>query len=265
MTLWDLGTGRLRARQAFAAAPDGRGDPAIGFSPEGSLLAFSAEMAAIHLPQVEQSQNLAPLQVGRLHALRFAPRGQVLWAAVEEDQVRSWLLPEAKLRSRWENTASRFVTGLSGITDLAVGERWVVAAGGDGQTRLLRTDDGQLETTWPGSGARVGCVALTPAEDLAVTGIQNGALRLLRVPDGKVLADFAAHQDSVEAAAFSADGRLLATSSQDHTVRLCRCDGESVELLLSLRSTTGPVTALGFSGDSKTLAMLVNRESAVRL
>src|SRR4029077_5087877 len=60
------------------------------------------------------------------------------------------------------------------------------------------------------------------------------------------------HTDRLRAVGYSPDGRLLASASDDHTVRLWNpSDGRA---LAQLQGHTGNVTALAFSPDGRTLA-----------
>ena len=54
---------------------------------------------------------------------------------------------------------------------------------------------------------------------LAVAG-HDDSLRLYSVPDGRPLGVYFWHMQNLNAVAFSPDGRWLATSSDDHVVKL---------------------------------------------
>jgi WD40 repeat protein len=148
---------------------------------------------------------------------------------------------------------------------LTAGRQWVVAGGRDGMVRLLRVRDGRPEEMWSGPGGPVRSVALSADEKLAAAGTQDGGVRIFGVPGGEVIADLEGHQQSVAGLAFSQDGQLLATASLDRTVRLWARHGNTFGPLLTLRFRTGPVRAVCFGADGGQLAVLVHKETAVRL
>src|SRR5262249_32888626 len=136
----------------------------------------------------------------------------------------------------------------------------------DPSTKLLRSNDGQCQASWPSPGnSVVRSVALCPDESMAAIGTEVGQVRLYLVPSGKILADLAGHADRIESIAFSKDGQLLATGSRDQTVRLWQRGDSVYRHVVTLRSPGGAVVAVRFHPDDSKLAMLVQNERGVRL
>lgn len=75
--------------------------------------------------------------------------------------------------------------------------------------------DGSLRGQYPMSSA-----ALSPVEDLLALGYEDGQIKLQYIDSGETLHLLNEHTDEVYALAFSEDGRYLASSSQDCTLRL---------------------------------------------
>src|SRR5262249_54060684 len=81
------------------------------------------------------------------------------------------------------------------------------------------TRDGAPERILAREDAGVRRVALSPDERLLAWATVNGAIKLLPLDGGSARA-LVGHTDLVHDLRFSADGRLLATPSNDHTARV---------------------------------------------
>ena len=68
---------------------------------------------------------------------------------------------------------------------------------------------------------------------------------------GDQLATLTGHEWIVSCAAFSPDGKLIATGSQDRTVKVW--DAAQLELVTTLAAATGAVWSVAFSPDSRFL------------
>ena len=86
------------------------------------------------------------------------------------------------------------------------------------------------------------CVAFSPDSKQVVSGSVDQTLKLFNVADGKLMREFKAykekefekgHQKAVFCAAFSPDGKTVASGSSDHTIRLWNvADGSVVRELV---------------------------------
>jgi WD40 repeat protein len=79
-----------------------------------------------------------------------------------------------------------------------------------------------------GHGDSVYCVAVSPTVPVAVSGGGDDVAYLWSTATGARIATLSGHTDSVVAAGFSCDGKLVATGSYDATVRV-RCCAEATE------------------------------------
>jgi WD40 repeat protein len=263
VTVWKAG-GRQRVRRI--PLPGGlEGPPALALHPSGAALACTTGRGQVDIWGPAGADGPRTLAAKEPTALRFARGGDRLWAITDGQlRVRSWGWPGGEPASHWDNPFSPLGPGLDQLYCLAAGERWALAGGRDGVTRLLRAGDGRQEKSLPPLGSPVRAATLSPDEALAVLGSQQGEVGVVRLPGGERAATLTAHQDDVTATAFSRDGRLLATASLDGRVHLYLCRDGSFRHLLTLRSPGG-VVALDLSADGKRLAFLARHETVVRV
>jgi WD40 repeat protein len=85
--------------------------------------------------------------------------------------------------------------------------------------------------------------------------------RLWHVPDGRVTAELAGHTDTVNNCAFSPDGTLLATVSDDRTARLWRVATGAEDAVLA---HPGWVEGCAFSPDG-TLLATASHDQTIRI
>jgi WD40 repeat protein len=235
-----------------------RNNPVVAAHPAGQWLAVGAtEWLAVFSAE---GTPVLRKELADVRALSFGPDGR-LWAAAGS-RVLAYELPEGKEVACWDNVFSETLTGLSAVWGLAVGRSRVLAGGRDGTLRLLRAADGKREASWSVSTSPIVSVALSTDETLAAVGTAKGEVRLLRLPDGQVISEDCPHGDSVEAVAFA--GARLATGSRDGTVKLWDCGPDGMTEYLTFR-TAGPIRSLAFTADGTALAILLERERAVRV
>ena len=131
--------------------------------------------------------------------------------------------------------------------------------------KLLHAQTGEFAESFLSSGGRVSCVAINANDEFAVAGTEKGTLALLRLTDKKARMFSSASTNNVTSVAFSCDGRMLATASRDRTIRLWRVGSETLEPLLTLRTSFGPVAVVRFDPTASKLVSLTLNETAVHV
>lgn len=219
-----------------------------------------------------QEPESAPLAIrqhsGPIQSLVFAPDGQTLalgsaddvvlldvigttFAApassaspVIEEQTQTAGTPQASATATSADcgSGSRVQHGLSLAFD-AAGEAWAAVPSGTAVELWQISSGRRLFDSIQHPTAVTGAVLSADGKQLA-SAAENGVVIIRNIDDGTFLT-IAAHDSPVCSLAFSSDGAILATGTQDGSLDLWRTgDGQHLE---TLEQHTGPVTALGFA------------------
>ena len=119
--------------------------------------------------------------------------------------------------------------------------------------RFWEVHSGQLLNTIPENVARANSgISLSPDGDTAAIATDEGVIRLLDTRTRKVTTTLRGHTRSVTTVAFSFNRSLLASGSEDRTIRLWHVD--TGELLFTFPEQSNWITSIAFAPDGQTIA-----------
>ena len=260
----------------------------IAYSPDGKRLATASQDGTAKVWDVSSGEEKFTLDILRqsgVNAIVYSSDGQLLATSSDDGQANVWDANTGReLLSLRGHTNEVWAIVFS-----ADGKR-IATASIDGTAKIWNATTGELLRTFAGQGGCVGSVAFSPDGMRAVTASCDNSLakvwdinsgqELLTVstpedeftsaifsPDGaqvafgnyvwdgvtgKLLFHLSGHTNIVHNVVYSVDGKRLATTSRDRTVRVW--DAATGEELLTLWGHKAPVYPVAFSSDGKHLA-----------
>jgi len=224
------------------------------FSPDGRLLACSAEEPAVRLFDSVTGTQVALVDSGSIgHRLAWSPDGRLLAVACDDLSIRVWDVARSRETARLNGPASQ-VTALAFSPDdslllgaevhgrltiwpapsaesaaasrtlnepAAVTEMAFSADGGrllfgDAAGRLGVRDTASGQTTWlsPGHDAAISVCAFSPRGGALLTASEDGVMRLWDAVGAATPRTLCGHEAGVTVCAFSLDGTLIASGDQ---------------------------------------------------
>ena len=210
--LWDLNTKKVLA----SLSGHSQAVKSVAFSPDGKILASASDDKTIKLWQVETLEEICTL-LGHAHAVKsvaFSPDGQILVSGSWDKTIKLW--------------------------DIYTGKEIC---------------------TITGHQLQVNSVAFSPQGQLLASASYDRTIRLWQIegsqreiqnrPRYSLLSTLSGHAWAVLTVAFSPDGKILATGSDDNTIKLWEVN--TGQLICTLVGHSWSVVAVAFTADGETL------------
>ena len=126
------------------------------------------------------------------------------------------------------------------VTQLKFHNKVLLSASLDGSLRFWAGVHGMIEVCPPGRDAIVS-MAVSPVQDLLVTGSQNGQVKMWSFQHRKLIRSLSLHQGHVTGISFDVSGKVLTTVGEDGVMKIFRLNPAS---LITTVKTTLPIWAI---------------------
>ncbi|MEH1812103.1 MAG: serine/threonine-protein kinase [Nostoc sp.] len=230
----------------------------IAISPDGYTLASGSDDKNIKLWDLNNKKVLTSLS-GHSQAVKsiaFSPDGQILATASDDKTIKLWQVETLK-------EICTLLGHSHAVKSVAFSPNGQILASGswDKTVKLWDVNTGTEICTITGHQLQVNSVAFSPQGQLLASASYDRTIRLWQIkgsprkiqnrPCYSLLSTLSGHAWAVLTVAFSPDGQILATGSDDNTIKLWEVN--TGQLICTLVGHSWSVVAVAFTADGETL------------
>ncbi|MDP6634657.1 MAG: protein kinase [Phycisphaerae bacterium] len=261
--LWDIAKRPLRALKGHSESVQ-----SIAFSSDGKRLASGSFDKTIKLWDTVTGKELLTLtgHLNWVHCIAFSPDGKLIASGSEDKTIKLWDTVTGKELLTLKGH-SHAVSSVAFSPDCKR-----LASTSYGTTKLWDIVAGKELLMSKGLEGGGGSVAFSPDGKLLASVNHDNSIKLCNAVTGRELLTLKGHSRwlswstehsrSVASVAFSCNGKLLASGSEDKTIGLW--DTVTGEELLTLKGHSDGVTSVAFSPDDKRLVS-GSRDGTIKL
>jgi eukaryotic-like serine/threonine-protein kinase len=210
--VWEVDTGKLVSiYSAFDCVVN-----ALVFLDDGHWIASGGGESKIHIWNIDDDSLRLTLEGHSEDVRRLAVSadGKLLASASSDGTTKLWNLSDGSLRATLDGHGGR----LAAVAFNHDGSL-LATASADASIKIWSVPDISLRQTLKGHLRVVDCLAFAPDDRLASAGFDK-TIRIWDLASGQSVLSLKGHTAPVTDLAFSSDGRILASCSNDRTIKL---------------------------------------------
>jgi WD40 repeat protein/energy-coupling factor transporter ATP-binding protein EcfA2 len=244
----------------------------VQFSPDGQTIASASADGTVKLWSKEGNFLISLLEDKKqlsglyMHGISFNPDGSIIAISQGGNQIA--LINRNGKLLRIIDRHSDVALAMMGITPVSFSpDGQIIASGGNDEEIWLQTLDGRLIAVLAGHQSAINKVTFSPDGKILASGSWDNIIKLWD-KDGKLLKSFQhsspknktesyANSDEVPVLrgvldiTFSPDGKMLASASEDGTIKIWQLDGK---LVSTISGHNNKIRSISFSPDSQMIA-----------
>lgn len=212
--VWSLPDLAMKRSFGGHASPVNR----VAVHKDGAVLITASDDQTVRLWSDKTGSQLAELnpEMGDVKALAVSPDGQILAAGGTE--LKFLTFPDGNLLK----ANSDYIYGVRALAFSPDGKRLAAALGMEKKLELWALNSGEisLEGAFKDSDW-INCAAFSPDGRFLFTG--GSAVKKWDLASGQAVETFEGHSDEIYSVAVSPEGKMIASASNDKTIKLWSC------------------------------------------